>query len=93
MTDKTPEERIREALRQVEDPELGMNVVDLGFIREIEAGDDGFKITMILTTPFCPLAHMLVSQVQEAAENAVDEPIEVVMGDEQWNPAMMKGQA
>lgn len=86
-------EAIRAALRNVYDPEIGMNVVDLGMIREITPGEERVDIRMILTTPFCPLAGMLVAQVQRAAEQAVGRKVKVTLGDEAWDPSMMCPQA
>jgi metal-sulfur cluster biosynthetic enzyme len=54
------EEGVREALRAVVDPEIGMNIIELGLIRNIEVGDDQAHITMIMTTPFCPYAPQLL---------------------------------
>ncbi len=89
----TPEqERIREALRAVLDPELGMDVVTLGLIRDIIFHDDEVEVQMIMTTPFCPYAGMLVQQVQQVAAVTVDEPARVTLLDEpMWNPSMMEG--
>lgn len=83
-------EAIREALADVIDPEMGMSVVDLGFIRDIEVTDENVHVTMIFTTPFCPMAQIMLSKVQEAAQEVVDHPVEVTMGDECWSPSMMK---
>ena len=44
----------RDALRQVVDPELGLNVIELGLIRDLDVEPDRAHLTMILTTPFCP---------------------------------------
>ena len=57
-------ELIREALQGVIDPHVGMSVVDMGMVREITPGEEDVQIKMILTSPFCPLASMIVSQVQ-----------------------------
>jgi metal-sulfur cluster biosynthetic enzyme len=83
-------EMIRDALRHVYDPEIGMSVVDLGMIRDIDVGEDQVEIRMILTSPFCPLASLIVSQVQKAAESAIDLPVNVSMGTEPWDPSMMR---
>ena len=50
------EDELLESLRSVIDPEIGMNIVELGLVRnlEIDEPSDRAKITMILTTPFCP---------------------------------------
>ena len=67
MTDQQPqtqnkEEGLYEALRTVIDPEIGMNVVELGLIRGTEIHDDRAHIVMIMTTPFCPYAPQLLEQ-------------------------------
>lgn len=82
-------ELIREALRGVIDPHVGMSVVDMGMVREITPGEDDVQIKMILTSPFCPLASMISSQVQQAAERVVGRPVEVELLKEPWSPAMI----
>jgi len=58
-------EMIREALRSVVDPELQLNIVDLGLIYAIEQPADGeVAITMTLTTPGCPIGNTLVQAVE-----------------------------
>lgn len=49
------EEMVVAALKEVIDPELGVNIVDLGLIYEVEVGDGHIGIVMTLTTPGCPL--------------------------------------
>ncbi len=60
------EESVREALKPVVDPEIFISVVDLGLIRGVEIAPDGkrVKVTMTLTTPFCPEGPMIVEQVK-----------------------------
>lgn len=50
------EEQLMESLRSVIDPEIGLNIVELGLVRnlEVDTETEGATITMILTTPFCP---------------------------------------
>jgi metal-sulfur cluster biosynthetic enzyme len=77
---------VREALRPIQDPEIFISIVDLGLIRAVEISPDGakVKVTMTLTTPFCPEGPMIVEAVNEAlrALSGVREA-EV---DLQWNP-------
>jgi metal-sulfur cluster biosynthetic enzyme len=93
MTEVTSEERIdklMEDLRRVMDPELGLNVVELGLIRDVELNDTGANITMILTTPFCPYAPALINQVKMVAEESLGISTRVEMGMEMWDPSMME---
>lgn len=85
------EETIKTALRSVYDPEIGMNVVELGMVRTIELQPDLVEITMILTTPFCPIAPQMLEQVRYQAEKAANVPVRVKLGTEAWEPSMMEG--
>src|SRR5581483_11997131 len=60
---------IRTALRDVIDPELGINVVDLGMIREIQHEDDSTIVYMVLTTMTCPFWELFVDQVRTALDD------------------------
>ena len=51
-----PIERIHQALRQVYDPELGLDIVSMGLIYRLEAEGDRIRIDMTLTTPGCPVS-------------------------------------
>ncbi|MFQ6101313.1 MAG: serine O-acetyltransferase [Anaerolineae bacterium] len=80
------ESDIREALREVIDPEVGTNVVDLGLIRQITLNGRGVEVRMVLTSPECPLAGHLVEQVRRKVRSvAGGEPVEVVLLDETWS--------
>jgi metal-sulfur cluster biosynthetic enzyme len=93
MSEATVEERIEKlmtALRGVMDPELGLNVVELGLIRDVKLEDTDALITMIMTTPFCPYAPALIHQVKMTAETSLGMPTAVEMGMEMWDPSMME---
>ena len=62
------EEMVREALREVIDPEIGVNIVDLGMVYEVEVEGESVEITMTLTTPACPLGPYIDAAVKEALE-------------------------
>jgi metal-sulfur cluster biosynthetic enzyme len=86
-----PERRAKElavldALRNVVDPEIGMNVVELALIKQILLGETESEVKMILTTPFCPYAGSMIAQVKEQAESALDHPVKVTLLAERWDP-------
>jgi len=86
-----PEQGLREALRAVLDPELGMNIIELGLIRKVDFQPDLTDITMIMTTPFCPYGPALIEQTRRAAEQHQQSPVKITLGMEMWEPSMMEG--
>jgi metal-sulfur cluster biosynthetic enzyme len=84
------EDALREALRVVIDPEIGMNIIELGLVRNIEVHDDRAHLTMIMTTPFCPYAPQLLEQARRAAQDYLKVPVTIEMGLEMWDPTMME---
>jgi metal-sulfur cluster biosynthetic enzyme len=77
---------ILDALREVVDPEIGMNVVELALIKQIIVGEAESEVKMILTTPFCPYAGSMIAQVKEQAESVLDHPVKVTLLAERWDP-------
>lgn len=84
---------IRKGLRDVIDFEIGLDVVSLGMIRDIDTEGDEVTITMILTSPMCPMASFIMGQVKERATELTDKPVEVRLGQELWRPDMMEEEA
>lgn len=84
------EDGLREALRVVVDPEIGMNVVELGLIRDIQIEAERGHLTMIMTTPFCPYAPQLLEQTRRTAQEYLKLPTTIEMGLEMWDPSMME---
>ncbi len=81
-------EKIIEKLKEVVDPELGYNVVDLGLIYGIETKGKKVKVIMGLTSPFCPFAWFLVKQAEEKLrELGLDAEVEI--SNEPWSPERM----
>ncbi len=71
-----PEEirsKILYVLRFVTDPEIPINVVDLGLIRKLEVNDSKVHIEVVMTAPGCPYSAMIVQQIEESVKNAVPE--------------------
>lgn len=96
MTDSstTPSlpDRIVAALRKVHDPEIPVNIYDLGLIYELEIEDDSrVRIEMTLTAPNCPVADQIVSDVQSAVsgvEGVSDTEVTLVF-QPAWSPEKM----
>ena len=84
------------ALRQVYDPEIPVNIYDLGLIYEIKVDEDhNVFIQMTLTAPNCPMADYVVQQVKEAIEDVpgvVSATIELVF-DPVWDKSRMSEEA
>ena len=86
------EEELVESLRNVIDPEIGMNIVELGLVRnlEIDEEEDTADITMILTTPFCPYGPAIIEQVRQVSGKVMSNGVTVEIGTELWDPSMME---
>jgi len=88
-------EKVLEVLRNVIDPEIGLNIVDLGFIYGVEIEGKNVKIRMTLTTPGCPMHSMFVHEVEKALKAVFDEVevrVELVF-DPPWTPDRMSDEA
>lgn len=83
-------EPMRESLSKVIDPEIGMNVLQLGLIRKVSIEEKITKVYMILTTPFCPYAPAMIEATRKAAQEAIEQPATVDMGMEAWDFSMME---
>jgi ATP-binding protein involved in chromosome partitioning len=66
MASPVTEEMIYQALRKVNDPELRHNIVDLGFVQDIDIVDDYVHIDIQLTTPHCPFADAIMARIRDA---------------------------
>ena len=83
MSDLHP--AIVQALRQVKDPEIPINIYDLGLIYDLDVDDAGTaRIRMTLTTPNCPMAEMIPGMVEKAVRDV--EGVGDVHVDLVWEP-------
>lgn len=85
---------VLDALREVEDPEAGMNIVDLGLVYGVRVGDAAIAIDLTMTTAACPMTDMIAGQVRDAVA-AIAPPgtavnVELVW-DPPWTPDRMSG--
>ena len=75
---KDPKSEILERLKSVSDPELGLDIVTLGFVRRAEFGPDGkVRVVMTLTTPLCPLQSEIAADVRKALRGLGEGEAEV----------------
>ncbi|OZI77103.1 iron-sulfur cluster assembly protein [Bordetella genomosp. 12] len=82
------ESEIRQALLTVLDPDLGVNIVDLGFVRQVRLDDAGHAtITMTLTSPACPLAKVMTDQMRTILAERNTEFTVDWMWQPSWRPA------
>ncbi len=88
--DEITAEVVREALREVLDPELHLDVVSLGLIKTVDLEPDPVEVKMLLTTPFCRYGPWLVQQVKDISEKASGREVKVEVVPEQWTPEMME---
>ncbi len=83
---------IRTALKTVIDPELGINIIDLGLVYHGERTASGINIAMTMTTPACPLGEMMSEQVKmvlrDRFPDAADVRVDIVW-DPPWSPELM----
>ena len=93
----TPDEVRAEIRTHVKDPELMMNIVDLGLVYDIEVNEENnIDVTMTLTSPGCPVGPQIISDVQRTAHNAFPSVSEVnvhLVWTPFWSPDMMSEDA
>ena len=94
--DPPDEHAVREALKQVIDPEVGLNVVDLGLVYGVEIDARRVRVTMTMTTPACPLSAHIEQEARrsilERCPSTSDVEIELVWSPP-WSPQMMTDEA
>lgn len=91
MMDKTmehDEQNIRELLKEVIDPELGINIVDLGLVYDIQVVEQKVNIRMTLTTPGCPMIDTIVGGVKYVLRHFEEVNVNVVWSPP-WHPGMI----
>lgn len=95
------EDMVRAALRNVYDPEIGLNIVDLGLVYGVDISEDGkqARIEMTLTTPACPAGPMILENAQKEVmalrdvHPQLEEANISLVWTPFWNPSMMSEDA
>ena len=86
------EERVRQALRSVDDPEVGMNIVDLGLVYRIDIAAESVRVEMTMTSAACPMGDMITDHARRAVGAALPETVAVdvvLVWEPPWTPDMM----
>jgi metal-sulfur cluster biosynthetic enzyme len=88
-------EQIIDALRVVEDPELGMDIVELGLLYDVAVDEGKVVVTYSLTSMGCPVGPMIEQEIQEtvASMDGVDEAVADLTWDPPWSPEKMSDDA
>ena len=84
-------EQVYEALQECYDPEIPVNIVDLGLVYDVEINDDKVAVKMTLTAPGCGMGTMIAADAKEkimALEGVGDASVALVW-EPPWNPSMM----
>jgi metal-sulfur cluster biosynthetic enzyme len=81
---------VRARLSEVIDPEIGMSIIQLGLIRNVEIENGAASLKMVLTTPFCPYGPAMRDMTKAKALEALNMPVTIVMGTEVWDFTMME---
>ena len=76
-------------LNKVMDPEIGLNVLELGLVRNVAVINGEAKLMMIMTTPFCPYGPVLLETTRQQAEVGLKLPTSITLSYEPWDPSMM----
>ncbi len=90
------QDAVFQALQRVIDPEVGVNVVDLGLIYEVTVQDQRVDIAMTMTTPACPMSNHLVNEAYETVGAILDAAFALdikLVWEPHWNPDMMSDKA
>lgn len=83
---------LRAALRQVIDPEVGLNIVDLGLVYRVELDAQGALVEMTMTSPACPMGDMILEQVRDVLSQRLPPTIPLdlrLVWTPAWDPGMM----
>jgi metal-sulfur cluster biosynthetic enzyme len=86
------EEQVRAALRGVIDPEVGLNIVDLGLIYRVEISENRLQIDLTMTTPACPMGGLILDNARQALTALLPASADIELNlvwDPPWTPDRM----
>lgn len=92
----TLEEAVTSVLRKVIDPEIGENIVDLGLVYRVSAGDQGIEIDLTMTSPACPMGEMILDDIERNLDGVVPDGVAVrlhLVWEPPWHAGMILPEA
>jgi metal-sulfur cluster biosynthetic enzyme len=81
---------LRTKLAEVVDPEIMLNVLQLGLIRKTSIENGEAKMYVLLTTPFCPYGPAMLEMIKQKAQEGLNMPVTIELGYEPWDFSLME---
>ncbi len=89
-TDPELSNKLKKGFYEISDPELGLNIIQLGLIRNVKIDPDGAIVKVLLTTPFCPYGPSMLESIRKKAEELLDRPVGIDLSMDVWDFSMME---
>ena len=83
-------EPLRAKMAEIVDPEIALNVIQLGLIRKVSVVDKEARIYVLLTTPFCPYGPAMLETIKQKATEAMNMPVSLELGMEMCDFSYME---
>jgi metal-sulfur cluster biosynthetic enzyme len=81
---------LRAKLAEVVDPEIALNVIQLGLVRKVNIEGSEAKMYVLLTTPFCPYGPAMLEMIRQKAQEGLNMPVTLELGMEPWDFSLME---
>jgi metal-sulfur cluster biosynthetic enzyme len=83
-------DQLKKGFSEIYDPELGLNIIQLGLIRNVKINEESAVVKMILTTPFCPYGPSMLESARQKAETVLGREVTIDFDLEPWDFSMME---
>jgi metal-sulfur cluster biosynthetic enzyme len=81
---------LRAKLAEVVDPEIALNVIQLGLIRQVSITGKEARMTVLLTTPFCPYGPAMLEVIKQKSTEALNLPVTIELASGMWDFSLME---
>ncbi|MFA5873731.1 MAG: iron-sulfur cluster assembly protein [Anaerolineales bacterium] len=81
---------LRTKLAEVVDPEILLNVLQLGLVRKVRIENGEAKLYVLLTTPFCPYGPAMLEMIKQKTQEGLGMSVTIELGYEQWDFSLME---